>query len=110
MTFEYFSANVSEFVICLRLLTHVILFCIRKTAGIDSDTSDLIDPERYIPELIMYIRQNEIPHDSSDLLSGTYILKYDVSSDFLYFEFVSDRSVSLYIDAHTGEISDTLMR
>jgi hypothetical protein len=77
---------------------------------IDPDTSDLIVPERYIPELIMYIRQNEIPHASSDLLSGTYILKYDVSSDFLFFEFVSDRSVSLYIDAHTGEISDTLMR
>ncbi|MBP5236886.1 MAG: hypothetical protein J6128_05130 [Clostridia bacterium] len=79
---------------------------------IDPDTSDLIDPEHYIMKLIMYIRQseNEYLSISNYPFSGTYILKYDVSSDYLYFEFVLNRGISLYVDAHTGEISDTLKK
>ena len=78
---------------------------------LDPDTSDLIDPERIIPEVIMHIRHREsgVYWGSRYPFCGVCLLKYDVSSDYLYYEFMFDGRASLYVDAHTGEISDTLM-
>ena len=73
---------------------------------LDPDTTDLIDPESYIPELIMIIRgYKDIIHQSrSDHVYGTYLLKYETSSDMLYFEYIINDHILIDVDAHTGEI------
>lgn len=43
---------------------------------------------------------------SKKIIYGTYILKYSIPNDRLYYEFILNRYTRIDVDAHTGEIFD----
>ena len=73
---------------------------------LDPDTNDLIDPELYVPVLIRFIRDYKdiVRQSRSDHVYGTYLLKYELSSDMLFYEFIINDHFLIDVDAHTGEI------
>ncbi len=70
------------------------------------DTTDLIDPELYVPVLIRFIRDYKdiVRQSRSDHVYGTYLLKYEISSDTLFYEYIINDNFLIDVDAHTGEM------
>lgn len=73
---------------------------------LDPDTTDLIDPELYVPVLIRFIRDYKdiVRQSRSDHVYGTYLLKYELSPDMLFYEFIINDHFLVDVDAHTGEM------
>ena len=73
---------------------------------LDPDTTDLIDPELFVPVLIRFIRDYKdiVRQSRSDHVYGTYLLKYELSSDMLFYEFIINDHFLIDVDAQTGEI------
>ena len=73
---------------------------------LDPDTSDLIDPELLIPKVIMFLREDKdfMKYIRSNTFCGTYLLKYDLMSDSLYYEYTIENRYNADVDANTGEI------
>ena len=73
---------------------------------LDPDTSDLIDPELLIPKVIMFLREDKdfMKYIRSNTFCGTYLLKYDLMSDSLYYEYPIENRYNANVDANTGEI------
>ena len=72
----------------------------------DLDTSDLIDPEDMIADVRSLALQNtdKMCMDRDDAIYGTYLLKYDIETDRMFYEYTLNRWSYVNVDAKTGEI------
>lgn len=70
------------------------------------DTSGLLDPEKLIPSVKDFASQNtdKMYMDHKDTIYGTYLLKYDMEKETLYYEYTLNRWSFVNVDAKTGEI------
>lgn len=70
------------------------------------DTSSLLDPEKLIPSVKEFASHNtdKMYMDRNDTIYGTYLLKYDMEKEKLYYEYTLNRWSFVNVDAKTGEI------
>ena len=70
------------------------------------DTSGRLNPKKLIPDVKAYALQNkdDMYMDQGDTIYGTYLLKYDMEDERLYYEFTLNRWSYVNVDAKTGEI------
>ena len=75
---------------------------------IDPDTTDLSDPGLCFLKAVWYIRNNtdEELYTGDSPVFGRYLLKYDISTDSLYYEFLLCNRILISVDANTLEITD----
>ena len=73
----------------------------------DIDTSDLKDPEELIADVKAFALQNtdDMCMDRGDAIYGTYLLKYDMETESLFYEYTLNRWSYVNVDAKTGEIT-----
>ena len=70
------------------------------------DTSNLLDPKKLIPSVKAFALPNtdKMYMDREDTIYGTYLLKYDMEKEKLYYEYTLNRYSFVNVDAKTGEI------
>ena len=70
------------------------------------DTSGLLNPEKLIPSVKEFASHNtdKMYMDRNDTIYGTYLLKYDMEKEKLYYEYTLNRWSYVNVDAKTGEI------
>lgn len=73
----------------------------------DPDTSGLPDPDQFVPDVRAFALQNtdKMLMDRGDAVYGTYLLKYDMETERLFYEFTLNRWSYVNVDAKTGEIT-----
>ena len=72
----------------------------------EPDTSGLLDPKKLIPDVRAYAAQHtdQMWMDRGDTIYGTYLLKYDMEKNRLYYEYTLNQWSYVNVDAKTGEI------
>ncbi|MCR5799699.1 MAG: hypothetical protein K6G69_06435 [Lachnospiraceae bacterium] len=70
------------------------------------DTSGLLDPNELIPSVKAFASQNtdKMYMDRGDTIYGTYLLKYDMEKEKLYYEYTLNEWSYVNVDARSGEI------
>ena len=68
--------------------------------------SSAVDPKKIFPKVAELACKNKhsMYMDQGNKIYGTYLLKYNDSSDYLYYDFIINRYSSVRVNARTGEI------